>query len=58
MENIPNKIYLQVGERCNTNFITEQENDFKNFEKEITWCRDRINKNDIVFYRKKTSKNK
>jgi hypothetical protein len=44
VKNIPNKIYLQIGEDC----IDED------FDKlfEVTWCKDRINRNDIVYYRK------
>jgi hypothetical protein len=51
MKNIPDKIYLQIGE----------ENSIKdnvNFEDlvQVTWSTDRIYKSDIVFYRKKTKK--
>lgn len=44
MKNIPNKIYLQVDpEKENPEFFGELE---------TTWCSDRINDNDIPYYRK------
>lgn len=44
MKNIPNKIYLQV----------DPENEKPEFFVELgtTWCSDRINDNDIPYYRK------
>ncbi len=48
MKNIPNKIYLQIGEDC------RKDDDFN--ELEVTWCKERINKNDIVYYRKTKKK--
>jgi len=42
MKNIPKKIYLQIGE-------VEKDDDFK--ELEVTWCSQRIHKNDIVYVR-------
>lgn len=44
MKNIPNKIYLQV----------DPENEKPEFFDELgtTWCSDRINDNDIPYYRK------
>ena len=44
MKNLPKKIYLQIGEDC-------IDKDFNNLV-EVTWCANRINKNDIVYYRK------
>lgn len=45
MKNIPNKIYLQVDpEKENPEFFEELE---------TTWCSDRINDNDIPYYRKR-----
>ena len=47
MKNIPNKIYLQVDpEKENPEFFSELE---------TTWCSDRINDNDIPYYRKQSS---
>jgi len=40
-KNIPKVIYLQIGEDC-------EEKDFSDLEG-ITWCEDRINKNDIRY---------
>ena len=40
-KNIPKVIYLQIGEDC-------EEKDFSDLER-ITWCEDRINKNDIRY---------
>ena len=44
MKNVPEKIYLQVGEN------TDQ---FDNFNKlvGVSWCAEQINKNDIVYVR-------
>ena len=49
MNDIPNKIYLQIGEDARL------EENFKDLEG-ITWCVDRINKNDIVYYKRKKAK--
>ena len=44
MKNIPNKIYLQVGDDI------DLPDDFKSLEpKFVTWCEDKINKNDLEF---------
>jgi len=53
MKNIPKKIYIQVGE----------DNDSDDFDKikldcGVTWCWERINENDIVFYRSKDKESK
>jgi hypothetical protein len=46
LENIPEKIYLQVTEED----IELSENDFNNFDTEcVTWCKDRINDTDIEY---------
>lgn len=44
MKNIPNKIYLQVDP-------DKEEPEFFD-ELNTTWCSDRINDNDIPYYRK------
>lgn len=44
MENIPKKIYLQVDPE------NEKPEDFNELG-EVTWCRDKINNNDIPYYR-------
>ena len=44
MKNIPKRVYLQIGEDC------PKDADFN--ELSVTWCVDRINKNDIVYIRK------
>ncbi|MBS3776883.1 MAG: hypothetical protein KGY70_16920 [Bacteroidales bacterium] len=45
MKNIPEKIYLQVD--------PENENPYNfNELREVTWCRDRINENDIEYIRR------
>lgn len=47
MENVPEKIYLQIGENADINT-----NDFNElFNDAITWCPDKINENDIEFVR-------
>ena len=46
MKNLPDKIYLQIGEDINIDSNT----DF-NTLKEVTWCKDKINNNDIVYIR-------
>ncbi len=48
MKNIPNKIYLQIEDD------SDYEGDFKKLDlQEMTWSSERINKSDIVFYRRK-----
>jgi len=47
-KNVPNKIYLQVEQDC------DPTNDFNELA-EVTWCKDRINKSDLV-YRRITSR--
>jgi hypothetical protein len=42
MKNIPKEIYLQLGDDPDIN------DDFKEL-REVTWCADRINKNDLKF---------
>ncbi len=42
MKNLPEKIYLQIGEKCPTDA------DFKKLDG-ITWSTEQIFKNDIVF---------
>jgi len=46
MKNIPDKIYLQIGDE------TPDDVDFKNLD-EVTWCSDRINEKDIEYVRVK-----
>ena len=47
MKNIPEKIYLQVGEDV------EQDEDFHNLYREaVSWCDERIFHNDIEYIRK------
>lgn len=43
MKNLPKKIYLQVGEKC------DKDADFNEL-KGITWSTKRIFKNDLIFY--------
>lgn len=43
---IPNKIYLQID-------ASEYDKKWPG-DNEITWCEDRINDNDIVYYRRKS----
>lgn len=54
MKNIPDKIYLQVGDEV------EPDDDFNKCAKsyEITWSDSRIFKNDIVYYRSKRKRGK
>lgn len=42
MKNIPDKIYLQIGEE------TPKDADFEELD-EVTWCQDRINDNDVEY---------
>jgi hypothetical protein len=49
MKNIPNKIYLQIGSDC------PKDEDFKELAC-VTWCDERIDKNDIVYIRYKRKK--
>ena len=42
MQNIPKKIYLQIGKDC------PDDEDFKKLYG-VTWCVERINENDIEF---------
>ena len=44
MENIPNKIYLQIGE-----LDENDNNDFEMLKNDITWSADKIYKNDIEY---------
>ena len=44
MENIPNKIYLQIGE-----LDGNDNNDFEMLKNDITWSADKIYKNDIEY---------
>ena len=44
MKNIPKKIYLQIDSDCQRDY------DFN--ELYVTWCTERISKNDLVYYRK------
>ena len=51
MENIPNKIYLQIGDADVT--INKDTNDFNDlFRCGITWADERINDNDIEYERR------
>jgi hypothetical protein len=47
MNNIPEKIYLQIGEDCD-------DEDFNNLS-EVSWNKDKIYENDIEFVRKDIS---
>ena len=51
MNNIPAKIYLQIGEDTST----KEDIDFEELCG-VTWCSERINKSDIVYYRKTKKK--
>ncbi len=46
IKNVPEYIYLQIGEDCDCV-------DFKEIEQthEVSWCEDKINNNDIVYKR-------
>lgn len=48
MKNIPNRIYLQVDPE------NEKPESFNELS-EITWCKDKINNNDIPYYRHNNS---
>lgn len=50
MRNIPNKIYIQVGEEAT------KDDDFNKLKLsgDVTYCTDRINKNDLVYYKSKS----
>ena len=51
MENLPNKIYLQIGDADVT--IDQDTNDFNDlFRGAITWADERINDNDIEYERR------
>lgn len=48
IKNIPNKIYLQIDD----DIILDNDLDSIDFnELELSWCSEKINKNDIVYYR-------
>ena len=51
MKNIPNKIYLQVGE-----LDENDNNDFEMLRGDVTWCTDKIYKNDIEYRLKESPK--
>ena len=53
MKNIPNKIYLNLGDDFTAKEFKEA--DF-NDASEVTWCKDRIDKDDLVYYRKTSKK--
>jgi hypothetical protein len=44
-KNLPNKIYLNVGDI----YTFEEEVDFKELD-EVTWCEDKIDDNDIEYF--------
>src|SRR6185312_7779555 len=44
MKNIPEKIYLQIGDECDGEDFNELS--------EVSWCKDKIYDNDIEFERK------
>ena len=48
MKNVPKKIYLQIGEDAD---LEEDFNELSN--EDITWCKDKINDNDIEYVRVK-----
>jgi len=51
MENIPEKIYLQIGEDADVT-IDNSVNDFNDlYRGAITWSNERINDNDIEYVR-------
>jgi len=55
MENIPNKIYLQIGEDANIT-IDNSVNDFNDlYIGAITWSDERINDNDIEYERRQNA---
>jgi hypothetical protein len=43
MKNVPEQIYLQIGEECDSEDFNELH--------EVTWSADRINDNDILYVR-------
>jgi hypothetical protein len=49
--NIPEKIYIQIGEDVKIKDIKDW-----NELSGVTWCSERIHKNDIVYVRKKRRK--
>lgn len=53
MKNIPNVIYLQVGELSDEEL---REVDFNEISDEVTWCKDKVFKTDIEFHRNEDSK--
>ena len=50
VKNIPKNIYLQIGEEFEMDDVEDFNNIQNNFE--ITWCRDKINDNDIEYIHK------
>jgi hypothetical protein len=52
MKNVPERIYLQVGEMTDEEF---REIDFHDLD-EVTWCEDKVSKTDIEFRRNEDSK--
>ena len=46
MKNIPDKIYLQIGDN------TPKDVDFKDLD-DVTWCSEKIGENDIEYIRVK-----
>lgn len=52
MKNVPERIYLQVGEMTDEEF---REIDFHDLD-EVTWCEDKAFKTDIEFHRNEDSK--
>ncbi len=51
MKNVPKKIYLQTG------IDDDMEEDFNNL-REVTWCKDRVNKSDICYVMKNNKSTK
>lgn len=50
VKNIPEQIYLQIGEEIEMDDVEDFENIQNNYE--ITWCKDKINDNDIEYIHK------
>ena len=53
MKNIPNKIYLQIGDECDAEDFDECAESY-----EVTWSSTRVFDNDIVYYHRKRKNGK
>lgn len=48
MKNVPEKIYLQIGEEVPEDFMVEADDDFNELS-QVSWSQDKINDNDIEY---------